>query len=115
MSPLIGAAGSTNLDRLQFDPPAGHHTSHASGNHDAAESRIAPVSGETRPPAAASNRHILVVDDESDIRTMLRALLEEEGYTLSEPLDGADGLAVIRASAHPLILLSAYKMPPQTA
>jgi two-component system chemotaxis response regulator CheY len=111
MSPLIGAAGSTNLDRLQFDPPAWHHTSHASGNHDAAESRIAPVSGETGPPAAASNRHILVVDDESDIRTMLRALLEDEGYTVGEAVDGADGLAVIRASAHPLIVLLDYKMP----
>jgi two-component system, chemotaxis family, chemotaxis protein CheY len=111
MSPLIGAAGSTILDRLQFDPLAWHHTAHASGNHDAPASRIAPVSGETGPPAAASNSHILVVDDESDIRRILRALLEEEGYTVSEAVDGADGLAVIRASAHPLIVLLDYKMP----
>ncbi|HZC78051.1 MAG TPA: response regulator, partial [Ktedonobacterales bacterium] len=111
MSPLIGAAGPTNLDRLQFDPPAWHDTSRASGNHDASESRIAPVSGDTGPPAAASNRHILVVDDEFDIRAMLRALLEEEGYTVGEAVDGADGLAVIRASEHPLIVLLDYKMP----
>jgi len=42
---------------------------------------------------------------------MLRALIEEEGYTVSEAVDGADGLAVIRASAHPLIVLLDYKMP----
>jgi len=42
---------------------------------------------------------------------MLRALLEDEGYTVGEAVDGADGLAVIRASAHPLIVLLDYKMP----
>ena len=111
MSPLIGAAGSTILDRRQFDSPAWHDTSRVSGNHDAPASRSAPVSGETGPLPAAFDRHILIVEDESDIRRMLRALLEDEGYTVGEAVDGADGLAVIRASAHPLIVLLDYKMP----
>jgi CheY-like chemotaxis protein len=111
MWPLIGAAGSTILDRRQFDSPAWHDTSRVSGNHDAPASRSAPVSGETGPLPAAFDRHILIVEDESDIRRMLHALLEDEGYTVGEAVDGADGLAMIRASAHPLIVLLDYKMP----
>ena len=59
----------------------------------------------------ASDWHILVVDDEPDIRTMLRALLQYEGYTVSDAVDGVAGLAHLRASARPLIVLLDYKMP----
>ena len=43
--------------------------------------------------------HILVVDDEPDIRDVLRLLLEREGYTVSEAGDGAG--AVNFVAAHP--------------
>jgi CheY-like chemotaxis protein len=111
MSPSMVAARSAILDRLQFDPPARHRTRLSSGYHDAPASRIASLSGEIGPSYAASDRHILVVDDDSDIRAMLRGLLEDEGYTVGEAVDGADGLAVIRASSRRLVVLLDYKMP----
>ena len=46
----------------------------------------------------ASDWHILVVDDEPDIRKMLRDLLQFEGYTVSDAADGVFGLDQLRAS-----------------
>lgn len=63
------------------------------------------------PVTMASGWHILVVDDEPDIRTMLRLLLEDEGYQVSEAADGTLGLAHLRASSHPVIVLLDYRMP----
>ena len=42
---------------------------------------------------------------------MLRAVLEDEGYTVSDASDGVDGLAAIRASSDRLVVLLDYKMP----
>ena len=36
--------------------------------------------------------HILVIDDELQIRLMLRKLLEPEGYTITEAPDGIEGI-----------------------
>ena len=70
-----------------------------------------PIPSETGSPPKVSDQHILIVDDEAAIRDMLRGLLEEEGYTVGEAVDGADGLASIRDSSYPLIVLLDYKMP----
>lgn len=59
----------------------------------------------------ASDWHILIVDDEPDIRKMLRDLLQFEGYTVSDAADGVLGLDHLRASPRPLIVLLDYKMP----
>jgi DNA-binding response OmpR family regulator len=37
--------------------------------------------------------HLLLIDDEDDVRAMLRLLLEDAGFTVSEGRDAADGLA----------------------
>ena len=39
--------------------------------------------------------HILVVDDEANIRKVLRALLEQRGYAVWEAKDGIEALALI--------------------
>ncbi len=36
--------------------------------------------------------HILIIDDETQIRLMLRKLLESEGYTVTEASDGKEGM-----------------------
>ena len=54
--------------------------------------------GEARP---APGRHVLLVEDDDDIREALRGLLEGEGYQVSEAPNGADGLAIL-AAANPL-------------
>ena len=111
MSQLIGASRSTTLYRLWLDPLAWHHTAALSGGQAAPDSQTAALPGKTEPPPAASGLKILVVDDERDIRRVLRGLFEDEGYTVAEAADGEDGLVLIRASSHPLIVLLDYKMP----
>jgi DNA-binding response OmpR family regulator len=39
---------------------------------------------------------ILVIDDDYQIRTMLRQYLESEGYKVKEATDGISGLAILR-------------------
>jgi CheY-like chemotaxis protein len=111
MTILIGAAGSVILGWVELDPPAWQQRCAASGNATAPASGALPVVSGAVPHAEAPDRHILIVDDESDIRSMLREVLEDEGYTVSEAVDGEDGLALLRASSHPLIVLLDYRMP----
>ena len=40
--------------------------------------------------------HILVIDDEEQIREVLRTVLERVGYTVSEAGDGFEGLKIYR-------------------
>jgi DNA-binding response OmpR family regulator len=53
---------------------------------------------------AAASR-ILVVDDEPDIRTLLRSLLERAGYTVDEAEDGRTALRAFYGSTPDLVLL----------
>src|SRR6185295_3944527 len=43
-----------------------------------------------------SREHILVVDDLPTNRKLLRAVLEEEGYAVSEAVDGVDALEALQ-------------------
>lgn len=53
---------------------------------------------------------ILVVDDERSIRRTLREILEYEGYTVDEAVDGDEALEKLRAGRYDLVLLD-IKMP----
>jgi CheY-like chemotaxis protein len=64
-----------------------------------------------RHPERAYRGHVLIVDDEPDIRETLRDLLTDEGYLPAEAENGQQALALIRASAEPLIVLLDYRMP----
>ncbi|MET4705788.1 response regulator transcription factor [Frigoribacterium sp. UYMn621] len=48
---------------------------------------------------------VLVVDDEPQIRTVLRGYLEAEGYDVAEAADGAEALAALREDPPALVLL----------
>ena len=52
-------------------------------------------------------RRVLVVDDEAQIRTVLRAYLEADGFAVSEAATGADALAAVLGRSEPpdLVLL----------
>ena len=54
---------------------------------------------------------VLVVDDDADLRDLLRTLLEAEGYPVLEAADGLDALAILHAAPAPLIVLSNHHMP----
>ncbi|MFC1629367.1 response regulator [Gemmatimonadota bacterium] len=47
---------------------------------------------------------ILVIDDEENIRELVRAILENAGYTVLEAADGSIGIEVFRANQVDLII-----------
>jgi DNA-binding response OmpR family regulator len=51
------------------------------------------------------NAHILVVDDDGDIRSLVRTLLEKEGATVYEASDGRAALREFHAHSPDLVLL----------
>lgn len=53
---------------------------------------------------------ILVIDDEPDIRDVLKITLECEGYEVIEAVDGVDGLEKVHKKSPDLVILD-YKMP----
>ena len=55
--------------------------------------------------AKASERRILIVDDELEVRAMLRAALAPEGFCISEAGSGAEMMDAIRIAAPDLITL----------
>jgi len=55
--------------------------------------------------AGAAPVHVLVVDDEPEVRTLLRSGLEAEGFEVSEAKDGADLMALLEAGPVDLITL----------
>ncbi|MBU8870980.1 MAG: sigma-54 dependent transcriptional regulator [Gemmatimonadales bacterium] len=52
-----------------------------------------------------TNRHILIVDDEPNIRKLLSGVLEDEGYEVITAAEGAEARAVMAGRAIDLILL----------
>jgi DNA-binding response OmpR family regulator len=52
-----------------------------------------------------SRGHVLVVDDDADIRGLLRELLERQGYQVTEAANGRDGLRALYASPPDVVLL----------
>ncbi len=55
-----------------------------------------------------STAHILVVDDEPDIRSLLKEILEDEGYTVTTAEDAAHAREARRAQRPDLILLDIW-------
>lgn len=47
---------------------------------------------------------VLVVDDEADIRKMVRMTLTKAGYDVIEAEDGEKGIAAVRSGDNPLLL-----------
>ena len=54
---------------------------------------------------------VLVVDDDRDVRDIVRWALQEEGYGVLEAGDGVEALACLRGSARPLVTVLDYRMP----
>ena len=56
----------------------------------------------------AMTEDILIVDDESDIRTLVSGILEDEGYEAREAADGDETLAAVSVRRPSLILLDIW-------
>lgn len=57
-----------------------------------------------------SSRHILVVDDDSSLRSVMKMQLEEAGYEVTLAADGTEAYDLIRET-HPQLVISDLKMP----
>lgn len=55
--------------------------------------------------ASASERRILVVDDEPDVRNFLAACIEDAGFEVETAVDGVDALEKVAASTPDLMTL----------
>jgi CheY-like chemotaxis protein len=55
--------------------------------------------------------HVLVVDDDPEIRAVLRCALQAAGHAVMEAADGVSALDRLRASPNPLIVLLDLRMP----
>lgn len=54
---------------------------------------------------------ILVVDDDDDIREMVRLILESRGYAVTAAANGAEALAQLRGGERPRLILLDLMMP----
>jgi two-component system nitrogen regulation response regulator NtrX len=52
--------------------------------------------------------HILVIDDETSIRSSLQGILEDEGFSVQTARTGEDGLAVLKTQNFGLVLLDIW-------
>ncbi len=59
----------------------------------------------------AGPTRILVVEDDPEVRSAIRMVLEAESYEVAESGDGADALAKLRASPQPSLILLDLMMP----
>jgi len=77
------------------------------------QSAPAPAAAAPSGPAAprAGAIHVLIVDDESVIRTAVRTALEDAGYVVHEAADGVIAMDVLRVSPQPLVVVLDLMMP----
>jgi CheY-like chemotaxis protein len=63
--------------------------------------------------ATASEKRVLVVDDEPDVRNFLAACIEDAGFSVETAVDGVDALEKLKASPPDLMTLYLH-MPRQS-
>lgn len=55
--------------------------------------------------------HVLIVDDDIEMRILLCAVLHYDGHSVQDAADGVEALAYLQASLVPLIVLLDWQMP----
>jgi len=75
-----------------------------------------PIGGvetmETSGPVPARSARILIVDDDADVRLVIRRMLEQDGYDIVEAGDGREALA-LAGQKHCDMLITDLIMPEQ--
>jgi CheY-like chemotaxis protein len=73
--------------------------------------RILEPSSDPRKTVRGEGETVLVVDDESSVRTLLNEVLAELGYNVLEAEDGARGLQVLESSGRVDLLVTDVGLP----
>ena len=58
----------------------------------------------------ASERHVLIIDDEANMRHMLQVMLDKEGYIVRTAADGMEGLSILEKEPFDFVLCD-LRMP----
>jgi CheY-like chemotaxis protein len=69
---------------------------------------LSPMSTPQTPHLRTARRHVLVVDDDRDIRETLQELLEQEGCEVATARNGVEALSAARRDQPALILLDLF-------
>jgi two-component system response regulator AtoC len=88
-------------------------TKRSSSQAQALDSARAKDSDDAVPTRDSGTRRILVADDDTDIRQLLRTFLEDEHFEVSEAPDGEKALEGIRSGSYDLVLLD-MRLPGMT-
>src|ERR1051325_10353660 len=64
-----------------------------------------PATAEKPHESEAGKGHVLVIDDEADIRESLETLLSMEGYAVDLAQNAAEGLRALESKGYDLVLL----------
>lgn len=62
-------------------------------------------------PQQTSNKRIVVIEDDRDIRESITEVLETEGYQVTTASNGEEGLKILDTSARPGLILLDLMMP----
>ncbi len=65
-------------------------------------------------PMIATNRRVLIADDDESIRSLLVDLLTDEGYEALEAATGKEMLEIYHGPQHPALVLMDVQMPDMT-
>ena len=87
---------------------------HLPGSADAEADGVDRAPAAPAVPAQAGARHILVVEDDADVRRVIVECLSLIGYTVTEAANGADGAGARWRAAKPDLLVVDYAMPDMT-
>ncbi len=70
------------------------------------------VRSANHPPGTARlSVSVLIVDDDQDIREILRSIVEDAGYLVLEARDGVEALDILYVQPVPLVMLTDHQMP----
>ena len=78
---------------------------------DLTASEAAPPPTQAGPDAAASRGLALLVEDDADVRKIVRRQLLELGYAVVEAANGREAMTIIEQTPHIQLVLSDYVMP----
>ncbi len=73
--------------------------------------RLDIIRGVQRSMAGVCSKTVMVVDDDDQIREVMRQILDHEGYKVASAGNGSEAMAYLRSSGEPCLILLDLMMP----